>query len=173
MVTKKKESLKLDGVKIEVLHWAPAHTTGDLVVYLPSEKIIFTGDIILAQMADPLVHLEKNGSSEGLVTTTKGILTLDADQYVPGHGPIQKKYDIENRPDARGGEARKNQGAGGGVQVIGRGQDGRGRSYSSPWQSRSLCQLHRSCLQGVFEEDLARSRSPAVFLLAVSESVQC
>jgi cyclase len=97
VVTKKKESLKIDGVKIEVLHWAPAHTTGDLVVYLPTEKIIFTGDIILAQMADPLVHLEKNGSSEGWITTTKGILTLDADQFVPGHGPIQKKYDIENR----------------------------------------------------------------------------
>jgi len=97
VVAKKKENLKIDGVKLEVLHWAPAHTTGDLVVYLPTEKIIFTGDIILAQMADPLIHLEKNGSSEGWIATTKGMLSLDADQFVPGHGPMQKKFDIENR----------------------------------------------------------------------------
>src|SRR5580704_5066354 len=54
VVTKNKENLKIDGVKIEVLHWAPAHTSGDLVVYLPNEKIVFTGDIIAAQLPDPL-----------------------------------------------------------------------------------------------------------------------
>jgi len=48
LVTKNKENLKIDGVKIELLHWAPAHTSGDLVVYLPSDKIVFTGDIIAA-----------------------------------------------------------------------------------------------------------------------------
>src|SRR5262249_20783535 len=37
VVSKNRESLKIDGVKLEVLHWAPAHTTGDLVVYLPRE----------------------------------------------------------------------------------------------------------------------------------------
>ena len=49
VVTKNKETLKIDGVKLEVYHWAPAHTSGDLVVYLPSEKIVFTGDIIAGQ----------------------------------------------------------------------------------------------------------------------------
>src|SRR5579864_2067360 len=45
VVSKNKENLKIDGVKLQVFHWAPAHTSGDLVVYLPSEKIVFTGDI--------------------------------------------------------------------------------------------------------------------------------
>src|SRR3984957_6601426 len=57
VVTKNKESLNIDGVKLEVLHWVPAHTGGDLVVYLPAEKIVFTGDIIAAG-PDPLIHLE-------------------------------------------------------------------------------------------------------------------
>ena len=74
VVSKNKENLKIDGVKLEVLHWAPAHTSGDLVVYLPAEKIVFTGDIIATQMPDPLIHLEKNGSSEGWITTAKGIV---------------------------------------------------------------------------------------------------
>ena len=59
LVTKDKEDLKIDGVKIELHHWAPAHTSGDLVVYLPDERVVFTGDIIATQFPDPLIHLEE------------------------------------------------------------------------------------------------------------------
>lgn len=97
VVTKNKENLKIDGVKLELLHWVPAHTSGDLVVYLPGEKIVFTGDIIATQMPDPLIHLEKNGSSEGWITTTKGIIALNSDVNVPGHGMVQTKSDIQTR----------------------------------------------------------------------------
>ncbi len=97
VITKNKENLKIDGVKLEVLHWAPAHTSGDLVIYLPGDKIVFTGDIIATQRPDPLIHLEKHGSSEGWITTAKGIVALNAEQYVPGHGNIQTKADIEKR----------------------------------------------------------------------------
>jgi cyclase len=97
VVSKNKENLKIEGVKLEVLHWAPAHTSGDLVVYLPDEKIVFTGDIIATQLPDPLIHLEKNGSSEGWITTAKGIAALNADQFVPGHGDVQTKAEIQKR----------------------------------------------------------------------------
>src|SRR5580658_10013108 len=97
VVTKNKESLKINSVKLEVLHWAPAHTSGDLVVYLPGQQIVFTADIIAAQLPDPLIHLEKNGSSEGWITTTKGIAGLNADQFVPGHGDVQTKAAIQKR----------------------------------------------------------------------------
>ena len=97
VVTKEKESLNIDGVKFELYHWAPAHTSGDLVVYLPAEKIVFTGDIIAMQLPDPLIHLEKNGSSAGWITTAKGIVALDSDQFVPGHGDLQPKASIQKR----------------------------------------------------------------------------
>src|SRR5579872_2519796 len=97
VVAKNKENLKIDGVKIQVLHWAPAHTSGDLVVYLPDQKIVFTGDIIATQLPDPLIHLEKNGSSEGWITTTKGIVALNADQFVPGHGDVLMKDAVQKR----------------------------------------------------------------------------
>ncbi len=96
IISKNKEDLKIDGVKVEVLHWAPAHTSGDLVVFLPAEKIVFTGDIISTQ-PDPLIHLEKNGSSEGWVTTAKGIAALNADQFVPGHGDVQNRAAVQKR----------------------------------------------------------------------------
>jgi len=91
------EHLTLDGVAFELHHWAPAHTSGDLVVYLPAQRIVFTGDIIATNRPDPLIHLEKNGSSAGWITTVQGLLGLDADRFVPGHGELQAKADIQTR----------------------------------------------------------------------------
>ena len=73
---KDKETLKFDGVRVTLLHWAPAHTSGDLVVYLPDQKIVFTGDIVAMQRPDPLIHPEKNGLSEGWIETAKGMVKL-------------------------------------------------------------------------------------------------
>lgn len=94
LVTKDREQLKLDGVTLQLLHWGPAHTSGDLVIYLPKQKIVFTGDII-TNRPDPLIHLEKNGSSEGWIKTAKGIVALDADTFIPGHGGPETKADIQ------------------------------------------------------------------------------
>lgn len=97
LVTKNEEKMKLEGVNFEFRHWAPAHTSGDLVVFLPAEKIVFTGDIIAVTLPDPLIHLEKHGSSEGWITTAKGVVALDADQYVPGHGDVMTKSAVQKR----------------------------------------------------------------------------
>jgi glyoxylase-like metal-dependent hydrolase (beta-lactamase superfamily II) len=95
VVSKNEDTLKIDGVTLQVFHWAPAHTSGDLVVYLPAEKIVFTGDIISPQQPDPIIHPEKNGSSEGWITTTRGMVALDAPDFVPGHGDVQTKAAIQ------------------------------------------------------------------------------
>jgi len=98
VVTKNKQSEKIDGVKFEFYHWAPAHTSGDLIIYLPSEKIVFCGDIIAGgKTADPLIHLEKNGSSEGWITTVKGITGLKGEQFVEGHGDVLTLEDVQTR----------------------------------------------------------------------------
>lgn len=86
--------LTLDGVSFELHHWAPAHTSGDLVVELPAQKIVFTGDII-TNRADPLIHLQKNGSSAGWISTAQGIAALDADKFVPGHGDVETKAQVQ------------------------------------------------------------------------------
>src|SRR5579862_1719465 len=96
IISKNKDDLKIEGVKVQVLHSAPAHTSGDLVVFLPDEKIVFNGDIFSTQPA-ALIHLEKNGSSEGWVTTGQGTAALDADQFVPGHGDLQSKAAIQKK----------------------------------------------------------------------------
>src|SRR3954468_15830921 len=42
VTTKQKETMTIDGVKLELYHWGPAHTSGDLVVYSPQNKIVST-----------------------------------------------------------------------------------------------------------------------------------
>ncbi len=60
---------------------------------------MFTGDIIVDQApyTYPLLKAQKGGSSEGWITTMNGILTLDADTYVPGHGPVKTRADLHKR----------------------------------------------------------------------------
>ncbi len=94
-----KENLTINGVKLTLLHYAPAHTSGDLMVYLPEKKIVFTGDIIATSQEYTLIHLNKHGSSEGWIQSVKGILSLDADAYVPGHGDLQTKAEVQQRLD--------------------------------------------------------------------------
>ncbi len=53
LVTKEKETATLDGVKFEFYHWGPAHTSGDLIIYLPAEKIVFTGRYYRREPARP------------------------------------------------------------------------------------------------------------------------
>jgi cyclase len=102
VVTKNKEAMTIDGVKLELYHWAPAHTSGDLMVYLPDQKIVATGDIIVTNRADdnPNIHQEKNGSTAGWLLNVKGMIGLNADTYVSGHGDIQTKADLQRKFDA-------------------------------------------------------------------------
>ncbi len=99
-----KEELTIDGVKLQLRHWAPAHTSGDLVVFVPAENIVFTGDII-TENAYPLIHMEKNGSSDGWIQSVKGMIAFNAETYVTGHGKIQTKADLQK--DLADAEARK------------------------------------------------------------------
>lgn len=94
------EKLTINGVRFELAHWVPAHTSGDLVIYLPEQKIVFTGDLIATNTPYPLIHLEKNGTSEGWITSVKGLLAFDANTFVPGHGEVQTRAQVQARLDS-------------------------------------------------------------------------
>jgi glyoxylase-like metal-dependent hydrolase (beta-lactamase superfamily II) len=93
----KKESMTVDGVRFVLLHWAPAHTSGDLIIYLPDQKVAFTGDITVTRLPYPLIHLEDEGSSAGWIESMRGIVALNADTFVPGHGGTQTKPELQQR----------------------------------------------------------------------------
>ncbi len=72
--------------KIEILHLGKAHTAADLVVYLPRERIVASGDLVVHPV--PLV-----GSTSyplDYAATLENLLKLDARVTVPGHGPVMR-----------------------------------------------------------------------------------
>lgn len=89
-----KMDLNLAPFHIQLLHFGPAHTSGDAVIFFPAEKLAFVGDLVFVGR-DPLIHRQKGGSSSGLIKTLKALLELKADRYVPGHGDVVSKSDIE------------------------------------------------------------------------------
>src|SRR5579862_3729317 len=93
----KDENVTIDGVRLRLLHWAPAHTNGDLVVYFPDQRVVFGGDILVTNRPDTLIHPEKNGTAAGWIESVKGILTLNADTYVTGHGDLMTRDDVQKK----------------------------------------------------------------------------
>jgi cyclase len=95
----KTENLTIDGVHLRLYHWGSAHTSGDTVVYLPDEKIVFGGDLLVTNRPDTLIHMEKNGSAAGWIENAKGMVGLDADTYLTGHGEMMTKADVQKKLD--------------------------------------------------------------------------
>jgi len=93
VVSQARESDTIDGVKMTLIHIAPAHTSGDLAIYLPDDKVVISGDLI--GNGDPLIHLQKNGSSEGWIRFVSALVQLDANTYVLGHADPATKAQVE------------------------------------------------------------------------------
>jgi len=80
-----KMDLYVDPDKVELWYFGTGHTTGDIVVYFPQEKIAFIGDQIFIGRAQ-LIHSYKGGNSfEHVKTLEKMLETLDAEKFCSGH----------------------------------------------------------------------------------------
>lgn len=84
-------SVFLGDQKVELIHIAPSHTEGSLLVYLPESKILFTGDILFTDFHPYLAE----GNLEGWIRNLDYILSLDVKTIIPGHGPVSGKKDVE------------------------------------------------------------------------------
>ncbi len=87
--------IKIGNETVQLYFFGPAHTSGDLVVYFPAEKVAFLGDLVFVGR-DPLIHRVKGGSSIGLLETLKCIVDLDADIYLTGHSDPLNKKDVQS-----------------------------------------------------------------------------
>jgi cyclase len=76
--------LDLGGVPVELRYVGPAHTQGDVIVHLPEQRVVFTGDVLF-RLCTPI-------GWEGTFATWKAaldvIVALAPEVVVPGHGPL-------------------------------------------------------------------------------------
>ena len=69
--------------EIQIHHLGRAHTGGDVVVFLPAEKVVFTGDLLPATAP----YLGDSFTGE-FVETLENLKGLDFETILPGHGPV-------------------------------------------------------------------------------------
>jgi len=69
------------GREIQLLYFGKGHTGGDVVVYLPEEKVLFTGDLLLESL--PFMG---DAYPNEWIDTLERLRQLDFDVVVPGHG---------------------------------------------------------------------------------------
>jgi cyclase len=98
----------LGGREVRAKYFGRGHTNGDAVVYFPDLKVIHTGDLFLGRPAGPggrpaqtrppgvniYVDYAQGGSFLEWTKTLDGMLTLDFDTVIPGHGPVSTKNDV-------------------------------------------------------------------------------
>jgi cyclase len=75
--------LKVGSHTFHLLH-TPGHTPGQVAVYVPEERTVFTGDTVFSECQTWLM----TSDVEQWVTALDIVGALDVDRVVPGHGPV-------------------------------------------------------------------------------------
>jgi glyoxylase-like metal-dependent hydrolase (beta-lactamase superfamily II) len=76
--------LRVGNRPVRLVEVGPAHTAGDVVVHLPEDGVVFTGDILF-HGGHPIVWA---GPVRNWIAACNRVLALDAPTVVPGHGPL-------------------------------------------------------------------------------------
>lgn len=91
MTLSEQMSIDLGGVTVELIRTVPSHTEGSLVVWLPQQKTLFSGDILFTDFHPYLA----DGDLSGWLKTLDYLQTLGADKIIPGHGPLSTNKDLK------------------------------------------------------------------------------
>lgn len=70
--------------EVRMIHVGPAHTAGDILVHVPADKTVFTGDILFIE-GHPIMW---EGPVGNWIAACDRILAMDVEVVIPGHGPI-------------------------------------------------------------------------------------
>lgn len=70
-------------LEVKVMHVGPGHTKGDTIVWVPSENVLFSGDLVEADAA----CYTGDAQLEEWPATLDALSALGADKVVPGRGP--------------------------------------------------------------------------------------
>lgn len=85
------KTVTVNGMELTLMEVGPAHTPGDAMVYVASEKVLYAGDIMFTGCT-PVIWA---GPVANIVAALRKVLSLDADFIVAGHGPLATRADVE------------------------------------------------------------------------------
>jgi glyoxylase-like metal-dependent hydrolase (beta-lactamase superfamily II) len=88
-------TLNVGGREARVLDLGPTHSPADAVVHVPDAGVVFAADLLFIGVTPIMWH----GPAETWLAALDALLALDADVYVPGHGPPCGRAEIEQLAD--------------------------------------------------------------------------
>jgi len=77
-------SLTVGDKVVKLIDLGPAHTVSDTIVWVPEDRVVFTGDLLFNE-GHPIMWA---GPIENWITACDYLIQLDPEVVVPGHGPI-------------------------------------------------------------------------------------
>jgi cyclase len=77
-------NLYVDDLRVELIFAGPAHTTNDIVAWIPERRVLFAGDIVFNE-GTPFAMM---GSVAGWLDALERLKRLNIETIVPGHGPV-------------------------------------------------------------------------------------
>ncbi|MGW3283461.1 MBL fold metallo-hydrolase [Streptomyces sp. NPDC001002] len=77
-------TVDVGGTEVTLINLGPAHTAGDSVVFVPSERVLYAGDLLFIG-GTPISWA---GPVSNWITACDRMLALEPDLVVPGHGPV-------------------------------------------------------------------------------------
>jgi glyoxylase-like metal-dependent hydrolase (beta-lactamase superfamily II) len=83
-------SLKVGDKEVRLVEVGPAHTGGDVIVHVPADKTVFTGDILFNR-GHPVIWAGPVGN---WIRACELMLGWEVETVVPGHGPITDKSGV-------------------------------------------------------------------------------
>ena len=93
-----KLSLTVVDRRVELIEVGPAHTAGDVLVHLPDDGVVFTGDILFIG-GTPIVW---NGPISNWIEACDRIVAMGCTTIVPGHGPLTDEAGVRAVADYLG-----------------------------------------------------------------------
>jgi cyclase len=77
-------TIDLDGSPVEMIYVGPAHTDGDVIAYVPDDRVVFAGDVVF-RLCTPIGW---EGTYAHWIKALDYIISLNPEVIVPGHGPL-------------------------------------------------------------------------------------
>ena len=78
-----KKIIEMGGERIELLNLGPAHSPGDIIVWLPEKQLVISGDMAFHQRMLPLFE---DTDTAAWIDSWDNFAALDAKYVIPGHG---------------------------------------------------------------------------------------
>lgn len=89
------QTISVGDKRAQLIEVGPAHTAGDVLVYVPSDRVVYTGDILFID-GTPIAWA---GPVTNWIKACDRILAMDVDAIVPGHGPITDQAGVKRMQD--------------------------------------------------------------------------